>query len=62
QFPAGTIKEWVDEDRPGHGRTAMCPHCGIDAVIGSESGYPITEVFLAAMHAVWFAVEYFDPE
>jgi hypothetical protein len=52
-FQAGEISEWVDEiDEVG--TTAMCPYCGIDSVIGSASGYPITVEFLDAMKAHWF--------
>jgi hypothetical protein len=36
------------------GQTAICPRCGIDSVIGDESGYPVTREFLAAMKAHWF--------
>ncbi|MEH7178100.1 cytoplasmic protein [Neobacillus vireti] len=43
------INEWWDNDD-----TAVCPHCGIDSVIGESSGAPITEVFLKGMHRVWF--------
>lgn len=34
--------------------TAWCPHCGIDAVLGDASGYPITEDFLKKMNKEWF--------
>ena len=34
--------------------TVLCPHCGIDAVIGEKSGFPITKEFLAEMHKDWF--------
>lgn len=30
--------------------TALCPHCGIDAVLPSVSYYPLTDDLLAAMH------------
>ncbi len=44
------IDTWTDE-----GRTALCPHCGIDSVIGSASGYPVNDPqFLHAMHSRWF--------
>lgn len=52
-FEPSEIKDWVDEWE-GLGQTALCPHCGIDSVMGSESGYPITEEFLTLMHAHWF--------
>lgn len=35
-FPPDEIREWTDE-RDGIGRTAFCPKCGLDAVIGSAS-------------------------
>ncbi|WP_353464084.1 hypothetical protein [Sphingomonas faeni] len=35
--------------------TALCPECGIDAVIGSATGYPVNDlVFLKAMNEEWF--------
>jgi hypothetical protein len=48
-FPPCDIKEWCDR-----GKTAMCPVCSIDCVIGDSSGYPITKDFLDAMHEYWF--------
>ena len=41
--------EWIDDDN-----TALCPKCGIDSVIGTKSGYPITKEFLGQMQAHWF--------
>jgi len=52
-FAPSEITKWID-DWEGVGQTAMCPHCGIDSVIGDESGYPVTRVFLAEMKAHWF--------
>ena len=43
------------------GSTALCPRCGIDAVIGSESGYPVTKRFLERMQAQWFESVLTDP-
>jgi uncharacterized paraquat-inducible protein A len=44
------IREWIDADQ-----TALCPRCGIDALIGDKSGFPITDpAFLKAMHQHWF--------
>ena len=35
--------------------TARCPRCGIDAVIGDLSGYPVgNATFLRAMRDEWF--------
>jgi hypothetical protein len=47
------IEEWIDE-----GTCAMCPRCGIDAVIGEASGLPVSErAFLAAMRKRWFDID-----
>ncbi len=57
-FEPSEIAEWVDGSRDAagdaRGQTALCPHCGVDAVLGSHSGFPITPEFLAAMHRYWF--------
>lgn len=37
-----------------HGKTALCPHCNTDAVIGDLAGYPISNNFLRAMNMYWF--------
>ena len=53
-FSPKTIKEWIDE---GDGNeTALCPKCGIDSVIGSAAGFPLTNDFLSEMNRVWFGV------
>ena len=55
EFEPNDIGEWVDlPDDGGPGQTALCPHCGVDAVLGSASGYPITQEFLKRMRAQWF--------
>ncbi len=43
------VEEWCDR-----GTTARCPKCLVDSVIGSASGYPITEGFLREMNRHWF--------
>ena len=48
-FQYTQIQAWTDL-----ANTAICPYCGIDAVIGSASGYPINAEFLKAMHVHWF--------
>lgn len=52
-YAPSEIKRWLKE--PGGGETALCPRCGIDAVIGESAGYPITEEFLSMMHVRWFS-------
>jgi hypothetical protein len=51
-FLRSEIKEWIDGDK-----TALCPHCGIDAVIGSASGFELTKEFLHRMCEYWFSTE-----
>jgi len=54
-FSPGEIGEWIDEDEAANiGTTAICPHCGIDSVIGSMSGFPIEKEFLRRMKKHWF--------
>jgi hypothetical protein len=48
-FPPNEIQDWTDD-----GETALCPKCGVDAVIGSISEYPIQREFLSRMHDHWF--------
>ena len=51
-FARDKIKDWIDG-----GETARCPFCGVDSVIGSASGVPLTQEFLREMHEKWFSVE-----
>jgi len=53
-FPPAEIQDWVDADENDIGKTALCPRCGIDSVIGSSSGFLIEVEFLSAMKAHWF--------
>jgi hypothetical protein len=49
-FPPDEIGAWLGDEG-----TALCPHCGIDAVIGDQSGHPVArKEFLRALHAYWF--------
>lgn len=61
-FAPTEVKEHVDKGaRRGKvppDQTALCPHCGIDSVLGSASGYPLTPEFLKAMHDYWFARDF----
>jgi hypothetical protein len=53
-FPPTAISEWTDEVG-GRGQTALCPRCGIDAVIGSASGLPVAKLkFLREMRRRFF--------
>jgi hypothetical protein len=48
-FAPAAIVEWVDDDT-----TALCPRCGIDSVLGSKSGHPLTHQALSQMQRTWF--------
>jgi hypothetical protein len=52
-FGPAEIERWLDAV-DGVGHTAVCPHCGIDSVIGSASGSPLTRAFLWQMYEHWF--------
>lgn len=49
-FDAQSVGHWADS-----GQTALCPKCGIDAVIGDASGFSTNASFLSAMQRRWFA-------
>lgn len=53
-FRPTDISDWTDTDGERHQQTALCPHCGIDSVVGDHSGFEITDTFLRAMHDAWF--------
>ena len=58
EFPPSAITKWIKDENVPEGKTgvtALCPQCGIDSVIGSASGYPITQPFLTAMKKHFFA-------
>jgi hypothetical protein len=56
-FAPDEITDWTDTGRPEGEWTALCPSCGMDAVIGDRSGLPITKDFLSQMHARWLEDE-----
>lgn len=56
-FPPEEIAEWVDENDESVGQCAVCPRCNVDSVIGSRSGFPITDEFLKEMNKYWFLLE-----
>lgn len=61
-FEPSQIARWIDwdyeisrqptPDNPGD--TALCPYCGIDAVIGDALGAPITDVLLRRLNRSQF--------
>lgn len=48
-YAASEIEEFID-----NGQTALCPYCGVDAVIGDASGYVVTDDILTDMYSKWF--------
>ncbi len=48
-FSAAEITDWIDD-----GQTALCPHCGIDAVLGSQTGLAINKELSDEMNHCWF--------
>ena len=50
-FPAGEVTQYLKETA---GHTALCPHCGIDAILGDASDLKMSPGFLRRMHAEWF--------
>ncbi len=47
-FLPGEIRDWTDSDE-----TAICPYCGIEAVLGNASGVPMIREFLVIMRSYW---------
>ena len=48
------ITEWTDQADQDHpetkvDRTAVCPHCGEEMIIGDRSGHQITNTFLESL-------------
>ncbi len=52
-FKPEEIFEWWDDDELGD-PTAVCPKCGVDAVLGDDCGVKITHSFLELMYLEWF--------
>lgn len=50
-FNANLVDDWVNDKEA---KTAICPYCGIDSVLGDASDYEITERFLHAMRKKFF--------
>ena len=49
-FAPSSIKAWTENNQ-----TALCPGCGVDAVLGSEGSPRIDDAFLRKMHGHFFA-------
>jgi hypothetical protein len=52
-FNPEDVVQWCDNDGRGE-PTALCPHCGIDSVIGDACGMRITPSLLELMNLQFF--------
>lgn len=60
-FPPDNIVAWTgldmnDFNNPdgANAKTALCPMCGSEALIGDAAGYSINPDFLSRMNQAWF--------
>jgi hypothetical protein len=51
-FSPSDVQHWIGG--APQDQTALCPGCGIDAVIGDKSGYSVEPAFLKQMRDYWF--------
>lgn len=52
-FRPDDVVKWCDNDGEGD-RTALCPHCGIDSVIGDACEMRVTPDLLRLMNMMFF--------
>ena len=55
-FPSSEVEEFHDENETG-----FCPKCGIDSLLPSTSGLPLTAEFLDRMNYHWFGHGFVKP-
>lgn len=54
-YPPSEIVEWTDDRVEAlSGKTAICPYCGIDSVLGDSTGIVLSPEFLNDMYSHWF--------
>ena len=54
-FPPAEIAIWVDRATEPDGVTALCPYCGVDAVIPSTASGKFGPGLLSDMKNYWFS-------
>ena len=54
-FVPTQTKEWIEDIH--NEKTALCPYCGSDSVVGDEMDYPLSEELIRKMHIYWFGKE-----
>ena len=52
-YSANEVKEWCDNDGRGD-KTALCPKCGIDSVLGDATFVELTPKLLELMNMMFF--------
>lgn len=56
-YDARKVSDWLSDER---GETALCPECGMDAVIGDASGVPLSKPLLREMNLAYFGEDYME--
>lgn len=59
-FDARKVSQWTPEKSGG--ASAVCPECGMTAVIGDASGIPLTETVLKGMNEAFFGPDTADED
>ena len=57
EFDAKSVHDWVSDKR---GTSALCPECGMDAVIGDASGIDLTRPLLKEMSEAFYGDAYME--
>ena len=56
-YSARLVNDWVSDER---GVSAICPECGMDAVIGDACGVPLDKATLKALNLAYYGEEYME--
>lgn len=54
-YDARTVNDWINDE---HGMSAICPECGMDAVIGDNGGEPLDKVTLKELNLAYYGEDY----
>jgi hypothetical protein len=56
-YSAREVNDWINDER---GVTAICPVCGMDAVIGDACGIPLDKPLLKEMNLAYYGEDYME--
>ncbi|MCF0113468.1 MAG: sel1 repeat family protein [Bacilli bacterium] len=56
-YDARNVKDWSND---AGGASALCPECGVDAVIGDASGVPLDKPLLKQMNQFYFGIDFME--